>query len=142
MGTVLLSGEGGDVRNLALCGLCGTDGATVTRSNQYLPVTRPLSVTGEREQCSFIVRRRCGSLAAILVDRGLQRPGKHNRILKPWGDWLREDSAQRGRPAVPDQSDRTAGGIGGAAPASLDLYGQSRTKTANTSSTSWYKTLK
>ena len=26
-------------------------------------------------------------------------------------------------PAVPDQSDRTAGGFGGAAPASLDLYG-------------------
>jgi hypothetical protein len=26
-------------------------------------------------------------------------------------------------PAVPDQADRTAGGFGGAAPASLDLYG-------------------
>lgn len=30
-------------------------------------------------------------------------------------------------PAAPDHSDRTAGGFGGAAPASLDLYGQSRT---------------
>jgi hypothetical protein len=29
-------------------------------------------------------------------------------------------------PAVPDQSDRTAGGFGGAAPASLDSHGQSR----------------
>ena len=34
-------------------------------------------------------------------------------------------------PAVPDQSDRTAGGFGGAAPASLDLYGQSRTTLNN-----------
>ncbi len=29
-------------------------------------------------------------------------------------------------PAAPDQADGTAGGVGGAAPASLDLYGQSR----------------
>lgn len=31
-------------------------------------------------------------------------------------------------PAAPDHTDRTAGGFGGAAPASLDVYGQSRTK--------------
>ncbi len=53
-------------------------------------------------------------------------PEKKAGILKPWGDWSRKDSAQRGRPAAPDQADRTAGGVGGAAPASLDLYGQSR----------------
>lgn len=33
-----------------------------------------------------------------------------------------------GPPAAPDCRGRTAGGLGGAAPASLDLYGQSRTK--------------
>jgi hypothetical protein len=32
-----------------------------------------------------------------------------------------------GPPAAPDCRGRTAGGLGGAAPASLDLYGQSRT---------------
>lgn len=31
-----------------------------------------------------------------------------------------------GPPAAPDCRGRTAGGLGGAAPASLDLYGQSR----------------
>ncbi len=41
------------------------------------------------------------------------------------GESNAESAPPRGRPAVPDQSDRTAGGIGGAAPASLDLYGQS-----------------
>ncbi len=30
-----------------------------------------------------------------------------------------------GPPAAPGHADRTAGGLGGAAPASLDLYGQS-----------------
>lgn len=34
-----------------------------------------------------------------------------------------------GPPAAPDCRGRTAGGLGGAAPASLDLYGQSRTYT-------------
>ena len=31
----------------------------------------------------------------------------------------------RGRKADPDREGRTAGGLGGAAPASLDVYGQS-----------------
>jgi hypothetical protein len=46
VGAVLLYGERRDVRNLALCGLCGADRATVTRSNQFVPVTRPLSLYG------------------------------------------------------------------------------------------------
>jgi hypothetical protein len=43
-----------------------------------------------------------------------------------------EDGSKAGNPtpkdppAVPDHTDRTAGGFGGRAPASLDLYGQSR----------------
>jgi hypothetical protein len=44
------------MRNLALCGLCGVHRATVKRSNPFVPVTRPLSFTGEREQCSFHVK--------------------------------------------------------------------------------------
>ena len=36
--------------------VCGAHGATVRPSNQFLPVTRPLSLTGEREQCSVLVR--------------------------------------------------------------------------------------
>ena len=36
-----------------------------------------------------------------------------------------------GPPAAPDCRGRTAGGLGGAAPASLDLYGQSRTLLSN-----------
>ncbi len=47
--------------------------------------------------------------------------------LRPGRIVSAEPSAQRGPPAVPGPVDRTAGGIGGAAPASLDLYGQSRT---------------
>jgi len=44
------------MRNLALCGLCGAQWATVTRSNQFFPVTRPLSSTGEREACSILMQ--------------------------------------------------------------------------------------
>ena len=44
------------MRNLAVCGVCRADGATVTRSNPFLPVTRPLSSTGERERCSILVQ--------------------------------------------------------------------------------------
>ena len=44
------------MRNLALRGLCGADGAALNQSNQFLPVTRPLSATGERERCSVLTQ--------------------------------------------------------------------------------------
>ena len=44
------------MRNLALCGMCGARRATVKPSNQFVPVTRPLSFTGERERCSILVQ--------------------------------------------------------------------------------------
>jgi hypothetical protein len=71
-------------------------------------------------------RRRCVSLAASLIDRWLQYR-EENRNTETMGRLV----TQRFRPTRPPGRsgplDRTAGGIGGAAPASLDLYGQSRT---------------
>ncbi len=49
MGQALLCRGRCPLRGLALCGLCGAHAAPVKRSNQFLPVTRPLSYTGERE---------------------------------------------------------------------------------------------
>ncbi len=51
-------------------------------------------------------RRRCVSLAAVQGDtqRGENRDTETMRRIK------RKDSTQRGRPAVPDPADRTAGG--------------------------------
>ncbi len=40
------------MRSLALRGVCRVHGATMKPLNQYVPVTRPLSSTGERESCS------------------------------------------------------------------------------------------
>ena len=128
VGAVLLCGQGCDVRNLALCGVWGTDGATVTRSNPFLPVTRPLSVTGERERCSVLTQG--GDASAwppscwIVVYK--------DRVEKRNTETMRRLGMQRFRPTRPPGRsgplDRTAGGIGGAAPASLDLYSQSSTR--------------
>ena len=119
MGAVLLFAARGGVRNLALCRECRAYWATVNQSNQFLPVTRPLSSTGEREMLHHCGRRRCGSLAAVLFDRGLQAQRGKTGILKPWGDWSREDSAQRGRPAVPDHWTGRPGGSGAQPPLHL-----------------------
>ena len=54
MGAILLSAEGCHMRHLALCGVCRADRATVRPWNQFVPVTRPLSLTGEREGCSIL----------------------------------------------------------------------------------------
>ena len=40
-------------------------------------------------------------------------------MLKPWGDWSREYSAQRGRPAVPDHWTGRPGGSGAQPPLHL-----------------------
>jgi hypothetical protein len=64
-------------------------------------------------------RRRCVSLAAVLFDRWLQHTEKRTGILKPWGDWSRKDSAQRGRPAVPDHWTGRPGGSGAQPPLHL-----------------------
>ncbi len=70
-------------------------------------------------------RRRCVSLAAILLDRVLQRQGTQQDT-----ETMGKLVTRRFRPTRPPGRsgplDRMAGGIGGAAPASLDLYGQSR----------------
>ena len=88
-------------------------------TNQFLPVTRPLSVTGERESCSVLTQG--GEASAwppfwLIVD---DRSREHNRILKPWGDWSRKDFAQRGRPAVPDHWTGRPGGSGAQPPLHL-----------------------
>ena len=118
------------MRNLALYRLCGADGATVRPSNQSVPVTRPLSLTGEREGCSNLLKG--GDASAWpppCLNVGCNRI-EENRGTKTMGRLV----AHRFRPTRPPGRsgplDRTAGGIGGAAPASLDLYGQSRTRAA------------
>ncbi len=115
------------MRNLALYRLCGALGATVTRSNQSLPVTRPLSLTGERERCSVLMRGDDASawppFCWIVAYKDREEKGNTETMGRL--------GTQRLRPTRPPGRsgplDRTAGGIGGAAPASLDLYGQSRT---------------
>ena len=115
------------MRNLALYRLCGTDGATVKHSNQFLPVTRPLSFTGERERCSFHVK---GGDASAWPPFWFTIDYEHREQNRDT-ETVRRLVTQRFRPTRPPgrsgPMDRTAGGIGGAAPASLDLYGQSRT---------------
>ena len=115
------------MRNLALYRLCGALCATVNQSNQFLPVTRQLSVTGERERCSILTQG--GDASAwppfcwIVAYK--------DRVEKRTTETMGRVGTQRLRPTRPPGRsgplDRTAGGIGGAAPASLDLYGQSRT---------------
>ena len=116
------------MRNLALYRLCRAHGATVTRSNQFLPVTRPLSFTGERERCSILVEG--GDASAWPPSCWIV--AYKDRVEKRNTETMRRLGTQRFRPTRPPGRsgplDRTAGGIGGAAPASLDLYGQSRTR--------------
>ena len=115
------------MRNLAVCGVCRADGATVTRSNPFLPVTRPLSSTGERERCSILVQGGDASAwppLSLIVGQKYREGKRDTETMGRLG-------TQRLRPTRPPGRsgplDRTAGGIGGAAPVSLDLYGQSRT---------------
>ena len=113
------------MRNLALYRLCGTDGAPVRYSNPFLPVARPLSLTGEREQCSVLV---VGGDALAwppfcwIVAYKDREESRDTKTMRRFG-------TQRLRPTRPPGRsgplDRTAGGIGGEAPASLDSYGQS-----------------
>jgi len=108
--------------------MCRANRAAVTQSNQFLPVTRPLSSTGEREPCSILVQ---GGDASAWPPFCLIVGHKH-REEKRNTETMGRVVMQRFRPTRPPGRsgplDRTAGGIGGAAPASLDLYGQSRTK--------------
>ena len=97
------------------------------RSNQFLPVTRPLSFAGERERGSIFLEGGDASawpLFGVIVGYIYR---EENRYTETMGRLV----TQRLRPTRPPgrsgPMDRTAGGIGGAAPASLDLYGQSRT---------------
>ena len=114
------------MRNLALYRLCGTDGATVKHSNPFLPVTRPLSFTGERERCSVLTQG--GDAPAWppfcwIVDCGHSEDNSDTETMGRLFTQRIRPTRPPGRSGPPD---RTAGGIGGAAPASLDLYGQSR----------------
>ena len=71
---------------MALCGLCGALGATVKRSNHFLPVTRPLFSTGERESRSVLAQGGDASawppFEVILGYTQREETG----ILKPWGE--------------------------------------------------------
>ena len=105
----------------------GTHRATVRPSNQFVPVTRPLSFTGEREGCSILAEGGDASAGPPFYLMVAYKHGEENRDTET----MRRLVTQRFRPTRPPGRsgplDRTAGGIGGAAPASLDLYGQSRT---------------
>ena len=114
------------MRNLALCRVCGAHCATLNQSNQFLPVTRPLSVTGEREQCSILTEG--GDASAwppfcLIVDC---RHREDNRDTETMERLVTRTFRPTRPPGRSGPLDRTAGGIGGAAPASLDSYGQSR----------------
>lgn len=130
MGQALLCRGRCTLRGVALCGLCRAHAATVrlSRSNQFVPVTRPLSVTGEREPWSFLVQGGDASAWPPFWVIVVYTRREENRDTETMGRLV----TQRFRPTRPPGRsgplDRTAGGIGGAAPASLDLYGQSRTK--------------
>jgi hypothetical protein len=76
------------MRNLALYRLCGTGRATVKPSNQFVPVTRPLSPTGEREPLTFhysykAAMRQLGRHSGRLM---VTTAGKREGILKPCGE--------------------------------------------------------
>lgn len=109
-----------DVRNLALCGLCRAYKATVRPSNQSAPVTRPLSSTGEREACSILIQG--GDASAWppfcwIVD---YRDREDNRDTETMGRLVTSNnSAQRGRPAVPDHWTGRPGGSGAQPPLHL-----------------------
>ena len=120
------------LRGLALCGLCGAHEATVrlNQSNQSRPVTRPLSVTGERESCSVLVE---GGDASAWPPFGVivgYIYREENGDTETMGRFVTRRFRPTRPPGRSGPMDRTAGGIGGAAPASLDLYGQSRTRAA------------
>ena len=109
------------LRGLALCGLCGAHEATVrlSQSNQSRPVTRPLSVTGERESCSVLVE---GGDASAWPPFGVivgYIYREENGDTETRGDSSREDFAQRGRPAVPDRWTGRPGGSGAQPPLHL-----------------------
>ena len=126
VGTVLLCAARGDVRNLALCGVCWAHWATVTRSNQFVPVTRPLSFMGERERCSVLVQGGDASAWPPFCLPLDYEHSKENRDTETMGRLVTRIFRPTRPPGRSGPMDRTAGGIGGAAPASLDLYGQSR----------------
>ena len=96
-------------------------------TNPYHPVTL-LASRGEREVSERQLSNDDGDALAwpspwkglgILMGRtGTYRTTAINR---------RRTQPHEGPPAVPGHADRTAGGLGGAAPASLDSYGHNRT---------------
>jgi len=107
------------VRHLALCGVCGAQRATVRPWNQFLPLTRPLSSTGEWEACS--VHPQGGYASAWppfeVILGYTDRVEKRNTEIM--GRIKRKHSAQRGRPAVPDQWTGRPGGSGAQPPLHL-----------------------
>ena len=70
-------------------------------------------------------RRRCVSLAASLVIVDYKHR-EENKDTETMGRFVTRTFRPTRPPGRSGPLDRTAGGIGGAAPASLDLYGQSR----------------
>jgi len=116
------------MRNLALCGMRGTHRATVRPSNQFVPVTRPLSFTGEREQCSILFEGGDASAWPPFCWIVAYKDRVENRNTETMGRLVTRRVRPTRPPGRSGPLDRTAGGIGGAAPASLDSYGQSRTR--------------
>ena len=74
------------------------------------------------------IRRRCVSLAAAPADSWLHT-ARDNRDTETMERLVTQNSAQRGRPAVPDHWTGRPGGSGAQPPLHLIYYGQSRTYT-------------
>ena len=119
LGTLLLCGERRDVRSLALCGVCRADGATVKPSNQFLPVTRPPSATGERERCFLHTQGGDASAWPPFCWIVAYKDRRENRDTQTMGRLVTQRSAQRGRPAVPDHWTGRPGGSGAQPPLHL-----------------------
>jgi len=125
VGAVLLCGERRDVRSLALCGVCWAYATTVKHSNPFRPFTRPLSSTGEREHAPSFWKGAMRQLGRRSVRSWITGAKKKNRDTEIMERFVTRRFRPTRPPGRSGPLDRTAGGIGGAAPASLDLYGQS-----------------
>jgi hypothetical protein len=107
------------MRNLALRGMCGARKATVRPSNQFFPVTRPLSATGERERCSVLTQGGDALAWPPFCWIVTYKDRVEKRNTETMGRLGTQDSAQRGRPAVPDQWTGRPGGSGAQPPLHL-----------------------
>ena len=93
------------------------------------PVHYPKRVRGKLLHADRLTMRRCASFTVPLgsaLNRHSDGQPSTKHQFNEYGE-----TADRGRKADPDREGRTAWGLGGAAPASLDVYGQNRISNRN-----------